>query len=178
MPAAIDTATRRQVTDRIIAHVKHGWPRLGTPIVRFRGGFCYVDAVLPGRSQPTPILRLRYQDRPTSGTSASGWPATNATPSPSYPDRSDPAPEPRKRASTTPSSSTQDHQPTVEHVEPHPPKPQNCETRDTVRPHRSLDLQAPRAARPLTLVEPATAQSLVERVDVLGGLIHEYRLAA
>jgi hypothetical protein len=61
MPAAIDTATRRQVTDRIIAHVKHGWPRLGTPIVRFRGGFCYVDAVLPGRSQPTPILRLRYQ---------------------------------------------------------------------------------------------------------------------
>jgi putative transposase len=49
---------------------------------------------------------------------------------------------------------------------------------NTVRPHRSLNLQPPRPARPLTLVEPATAQSLVERVDVLGGLIHEYRPAA
>ena len=49
---------------------------------------------------------------------------------------------------------------------------------NTVRPHRSLDLQPPCPARPLTLVEPATAQSLVERVDVLGGLIHEYRPAA
>jgi hypothetical protein len=46
---------------------------------------------------------------------------------------------------------------------------------NTVRPHRSLDLQPPRPARPLTLVELATTQSLVERVDVLGGLIHEYR---
>jgi transposase InsO family protein len=49
---------------------------------------------------------------------------------------------------------------------------------NTVRPHRSLDLQPPRPAARLTLVEPATAQSLVERVDVLGGLIHEYRRAA
>ncbi|WP_309238773.1 integrase core domain-containing protein [Actinoplanes aureus] len=49
---------------------------------------------------------------------------------------------------------------------------------NTVRSHRSLELQPPRPARPLTLVESATAQSLVERVDVLGGLIHEYRRAA
>jgi transposase InsO family protein len=49
---------------------------------------------------------------------------------------------------------------------------------NTVRPHRSLDLQPPRPARPLTLVEPATTQSLVERIDVLGGMIHEYRRAA
>jgi putative transposase len=49
---------------------------------------------------------------------------------------------------------------------------------NTVRPHRSLDLQPPRPARQLRLVEPATTQSLVERVDVLGGLIHEYRRAA
>src|SRR5256884_2812844 len=47
-----------------------------------------------------------------------------------------------------------------------------------VRPHRSLDLQAPRPAARLTLVEPKRAASLVRRVDVLGGLIHEYRRAA
>ena len=61
MPAAIDQATRTAVTARITAHVKRGWPRLRTPLVRFRGQFCYVDAVLPGHREPTPILRLRYQ---------------------------------------------------------------------------------------------------------------------
>jgi hypothetical protein len=61
MPAAIDQATRSAVTARITAHVKRGWPRLQAPLVRFRGQFCYVDAVLPGRREPTPILRLRYQ---------------------------------------------------------------------------------------------------------------------
>lgn len=61
MPATIDQATRGAVTQRITAHVKRGWPRLATPIVRFRGQFCYVDAKLPGHHQPTPILRLRYQ---------------------------------------------------------------------------------------------------------------------
>jgi putative transposase len=48
---------------------------------------------------------------------------------------------------------------------------------NTVRPHRSLDLQPPRPAPQLTLVEPGTVES-VQRVDVLGGLIHEYRHAA
>jgi hypothetical protein len=70
MPAAIDQATRTAVTARITAHVTRGWPHLETPIMRFRGQFCYVDAV-PRRSrinavlrrspQPSPILRLRYQ---------------------------------------------------------------------------------------------------------------------
>jgi putative transposase len=49
---------------------------------------------------------------------------------------------------------------------------------NTVRPHRSLDLQPPRPASRLMLVEPGTAESPVQRVDVLGGLIHEYRRAA
>jgi putative transposase len=49
---------------------------------------------------------------------------------------------------------------------------------NTVRPHRSLDLQPPRPGPRLRLVEPLTDESSVERVDVLGGLIHEYRLAA
>jgi putative transposase len=49
---------------------------------------------------------------------------------------------------------------------------------NTVRPHRSLDLQPPRLAPRLTLVEPSGRESPVQRVDVLGGLIHEYRRAA
>jgi len=70
MPATIDQATRTAVTTRIVAHVTRGWPHLGTPIVRFRGQFCYVDAVtrrsridtvLRRHPQPSPILRLRYQ---------------------------------------------------------------------------------------------------------------------
>jgi hypothetical protein len=49
---------------------------------------------------------------------------------------------------------------------------------NTVRPHRSLDLQPPRPVSRPALVEPVTGGSSVERVDVLGGLIHEYRRAA
>jgi len=49
---------------------------------------------------------------------------------------------------------------------------------NTERPHRSLDLQPPRQTPRLTLVEPDTVESPVQRVDVLGGLIHEYRRAA
>jgi putative transposase len=50
---------------------------------------------------------------------------------------------------------------------------------NTVRPHRSLDLQPPRpGASELTLVQSGTDESPVQRVDVLGGLIHEYRRAA
>lgn len=46
------------------------------------------------------------------------------------------------------------------------------------RPHRSLNLQPPEPRR-LTLVGPATTASpAVRRVDVLGGLIHDYHRAA
>jgi hypothetical protein len=38
-----------------------GWLRLGEPLVRHRGQYCYVAALLPGHRDPTPILRLRYQ---------------------------------------------------------------------------------------------------------------------
>ena len=61
VPGTPDPQTRTAVTQRIIAHVRRGWPRLGEPIVRHRGQFCYVSAVLPGHREPTPILRLRYQ---------------------------------------------------------------------------------------------------------------------
>jgi putative transposase len=49
---------------------------------------------------------------------------------------------------------------------------------NTARPHRSLDLQPPRPARRLALIHPDTVVAPVRRVDVLGGLIHEYRRAA
>jgi transposase len=47
---------------------------------------------------------------------------------------------------------------------------------NTVRPHRSLGLQPPRPTR--LRLEPGGRESSVQRVDVLGGLIHEYRRAA
>ena len=54
---------RPLVTQRIIAHVTRGWPRLGEPIVHHRGQFCYISCPPspPGHREPTPIVRLRYQ---------------------------------------------------------------------------------------------------------------------
>src|SRR5258707_13363471 len=46
------------------------------------------------------------------------------------------------------------------------------------RPHRSLDLQPPEPVRALTLVDSSTVERPPRRVDVLGGLIHEYQRAA
>src|SRR4029453_17268592 len=48
---------------------------------------------------------------------------------------------------------------------------------NTARPHRSLDLQVP-TPRPIATVTALPSTRRVERVDVLGGLIHEYRRAA
>ena len=48
---------------------------------------------------------------------------------------------------------------------------------NTVRPHRDLDLKPPTSDRGLSLVAPSVSGE-VERVDVPGGLIHEYRRAA
>jgi hypothetical protein len=45
---------------------------------------------------------------------------------------------------------------------------------NTARPHRGLNLAAP---QPAPVVAPGPARR-VERVDILGGLIHEYRNAA
>jgi hypothetical protein len=42
-------------------HAAPPTPHARPGALRFRGRFCYVDAVLSGRRQPQPILRLRYQ---------------------------------------------------------------------------------------------------------------------
>jgi len=49
---------------------------------------------------------------------------------------------------------------------------------NTARPHRALDLQSPVPTRTLSAVGPSAGRSSVRRVDVLGGLINEYRRAA
>jgi putative transposase len=50
---------------------------------------------------------------------------------------------------------------------------------NTGRPHRGIELQVPVQASTPSAVEACTATyEHVERVDVLGGLIHEYRHAA
>jgi putative transposase len=48
---------------------------------------------------------------------------------------------------------------------------------NTGRPHRGLDLDVPVPA-PIAIVTTLPAAERVERVDVLGGLIHEYHRAA
>ena len=66
VPELPDAAIRTAVTERIIAHVRRGWPHLGDPLAQFRGPFCYVAIPAP-RSRwrrpapPSPLLRLRYQ---------------------------------------------------------------------------------------------------------------------
>jgi putative transposase len=44
-----------------------------------------------------------------------------------------------------------------------------------VRPHRALDLHPPAQACPVTSIGSHRATGDVHRVDVLGGLIHEYQ---
>ncbi len=48
---------------------------------------------------------------------------------------------------------------------------------NTARPHRGIDLDVPMPV-PMTTVTTLPAARRIERVDVLGGLIHEYRRAA
>src|SRR5262249_54468002 len=50
---------------------------------------------------------------------------------------------------------------------------------NTARPHRGIDLQIPAQVGTPAVVERSTGRrERIERVDVLGGLIHEYRHAA
>ena len=67
VPATVDQTTRDATAQRIITHVRRGWPHLGEPVITFRGQFCYVALPGPRRARwrkpapPSPVLRLRYQ---------------------------------------------------------------------------------------------------------------------
>jgi putative transposase len=54
--------------------------------------------------------------------------------------------------------------------------PRYLEHYNTGRPHRGIDLQVPAALGPAVMATLPVRE--VERVDILGGLIHEYRRAA
>jgi hypothetical protein len=132
VPDTPDQQTRTAVTQRIIAHVTRGWPRLGEPIVRHRGRFCYVSALLPDYSEPAPILRLRYQGSADCWAIgiylASGGRYTESELSAS----SGPKTAPPKKGSMTPSSSTRAPKPATNDPQPAPrPKPRKRETRVT-----------------------------------------------
>jgi hypothetical protein len=59
-PRTLDSVIRNAVTARIKAHVTVGWPRLAEPLVRHRGQYCYVAALVSGHRERALILRLRY----------------------------------------------------------------------------------------------------------------------
>lgn len=52
-------STRGDLEGRITRHVTEHWPALDGVAVRFRGGFAYLDARLPG-DEIQSLCRLRY----------------------------------------------------------------------------------------------------------------------
>lgn len=58
--AAIPESTKVSLQQRLAQHAKARWPALSTVVVRYRAGFAYVDAQLPG-GETIPLIRLRYQ---------------------------------------------------------------------------------------------------------------------
>lgn len=64
MPDTPDDLTREQLSRRIADHVASGWPAVHKPVVHHRGQYSYVAAVLPGGTNPIPLLRLEYQGSP------------------------------------------------------------------------------------------------------------------
>ena len=107
VPQTPDQQTRNAVTGGSSPTSRRGWPRLGEPVVRHRGQYCYVAALLPGHREPAPILRLRYQG------SADHWAigiykaSTDQYTESELPDSFGAQDRhPRSKGSTTPSSST------------------------------------------------------------------------
>lgn len=58
--AAIPESTKVSLQQRLSQHAKARWPGLPGIVVRYRAGFAYVDAHLPG-GEKIPLMRLRYQ---------------------------------------------------------------------------------------------------------------------
>jgi hypothetical protein len=57
--ARIPESTKTSLDQRLAARARERWPQISTVNLRFRAGFAYVDAVLPG-GEILPLCRLRY----------------------------------------------------------------------------------------------------------------------
>jgi hypothetical protein len=57
--AKIPESTKSSLQQRLAARARERWPQISRINTRYRAGFAYVDAVLPG-GQELPLCRLRY----------------------------------------------------------------------------------------------------------------------
>jgi len=57
--AKIPESTKSSLQQRLAARAGERWPQISRIDTRYRAGFAYVDAVLPG-DQRLPLCRLRY----------------------------------------------------------------------------------------------------------------------
>jgi hypothetical protein len=71
LPQTPDQQTRHAVTRRITAHVTARWPRLGEPLVRHRGQYCYVARSCPAAPTPPRSCARATRAPPTTGPSRS-----------------------------------------------------------------------------------------------------------
>ena len=57
-PPSLDS-TKNSVTSRLATRARERWPQISRATPRFKGGFCYVDAVLTD-GQTLRLCRLKY----------------------------------------------------------------------------------------------------------------------
>jgi hypothetical protein len=57
--AKIPDSTKNSLHQRLTDHARERWPQIERINTRYRAGFAYVDAVLPG-GEILPLCRLRY----------------------------------------------------------------------------------------------------------------------
>jgi hypothetical protein len=57
--ARIPESTKNSVTYRLVARARERWPQISRVSTRFKGGFGYIDAVLPD-GETLRLCRLRY----------------------------------------------------------------------------------------------------------------------
>lgn len=60
----ITPACQRETIERLMAHAKKHYAGMYARLdIRFRGTFCYIDAVRKGETEPIHLCRLRHYDR-------------------------------------------------------------------------------------------------------------------
>jgi hypothetical protein len=82
--AKIPESTKSSLQQRLAARARERWPQISRINTRYRAGFAYVDAVLPGGDSYR-CAGCATPATPTSGASRSTAPATTTTRTRSYP---------------------------------------------------------------------------------------------